>query len=155
MRGDHPRHDRAGDEAAVRAMLVRMTELWSEVASGRVNAEAIAAMFTEDASFVVGDGTYPRGRAEIANYYRRMVEGADAFGTSIKDTSVIAEADSVRFLGDDVAVMVCRGGILFPGETIVPPARRGIQTSVLIRVDGTWLTSAYQNTRIQPYPEAD
>lgn len=142
--------DQHQDEAAVRAHLDRIVGLWTEVTTGRASADAIANLFTEDASFVVGDGAYPRGRAEIAAYFRRMVEGHDAHGTTIKDATVIAEADSVRFLDDDVAVMVGHGGILFQGETVVPPERRGIQTAVMARVDGRWLTAAYQNTRIQP-----
>lgn len=145
---------REEDEAAVRAVMQQLPAKWADVTSGRVSADAIAAIFTEDASFVVGDGTYLRGRPEIAAYYRRMVEGADAFGTSIKDTTVIVEVDTVRFLSDTVAVVVSRGGILFAGETDVPPERRGIQTSVLSKVNGTWLAAAYQNTRIQQYPVA-
>jgi uncharacterized protein (TIGR02246 family) len=145
---------RADDDAAVRAVLDRLTALWVEVTAGRSSVEAIAGLFTEDASFVVGDGTYLRGRSEIAAYYRRMVEGHDGAGTTIRDTTVIAEADSVRFLGDDAAIMVGFGGILFKGETVVPPERRGIQTSVLTRQDGDWRVAAYQNTRIHVYPES-
>lgn len=146
--------DRREDDAAVRAVLDRITELWADVTSGRASAEAIAALFTPDATFVVGDGTYLRGRAEIAAYYRRMIEGVDTFGISIRGTTVVAEADAVRFLNDTVAILNGRGGILFPGETAVPPERRGIQTSVLSKVDGDWLVAAYQNTRVHQYPAA-
>jgi uncharacterized protein (TIGR02246 family) len=139
---------REEDEAAVRAVIQQLPATWAEVTSGRAGVDAIAEIFTEDASFVVGDGTYLRGRPEIAAYYRRMIDGADAFGTSIKDTTVVVEVDSVRFLSDTVAAVVSHGGILFAGETEVPAERRGIQTSVISEVNGRWLAAAYQNTRI-------
>jgi uncharacterized protein (TIGR02246 family) len=138
------------DEAAVRAVAQRLPSLWAEVTSGRASAVEIAAVFTEDADFVVGDGTHLQGRAEIAAYFERMVAGADAFGTSIRGTTVTMEPQRIRFLTDDVALMITHGGILFPSETEVPPERRGIQTTVLVKVDGAWLGAAYQNTRIHP-----
>jgi len=143
-----------GDEEAVRAVLERLPAIWADVTAGRAGAETIAAVFTEEASCIVGDGAYLRGRSEIAAYYRRMIEGQDAFGTSIKDTTVMVEVDSVQFLSDAVAVVIGHGGILFAGETEVPAERKGIQTSVVTNVDGNWLASAYQNTRIHSYPEA-
>jgi uncharacterized protein (TIGR02246 family) len=84
---------RVADEAAVRAVMQELPAKWADVTAGRTSADAIAAIFTEEASFIVGDGTYLRGRTEIAAYYRRMVEGADAFGTSIKGTTVNVEVD--------------------------------------------------------------
>lgn len=138
----------------MRAVLAQIPQLWADVTAGRSSPEAFAAIFTPDASFVVGDGTYLRGRGEIAAYYQRMIEGSDGFGFTIKGTTVTAEADDVRFLGADVAIITSHGGILFPGETVVPPERRGIQTSVVHKVAGAWLVSAYQNTRIHQYPAA-
>jgi hypothetical protein len=35
-----------------------------------------------------------------------------------------------------------------PGETEVPPERRGIQVWVAIKHGEDWLATAYQNTRI-------
>jgi hypothetical protein len=77
--------DQTPDEADLRAILQRMQSLWSDVTSGRAEAETIASAFTEDADCVVGDGTYLRGRGEIAAYYRTMVESQDAFGTSLRE----------------------------------------------------------------------
>jgi uncharacterized protein (TIGR02246 family) len=154
MSGRNVIQNREEDEAAVRAVMQQLPATWADVTAGRARVDAIAAIFTEDASFIVGDGAYLRGRPEIAAYYRRMIEGADAFGTSIKDTTVVVEVDSVRFLSDTVAAVVSRGGILFAGETEVPAERRGIQTSVFSKVNGTWLAAAYQNTRIHQYSAA-
>jgi uncharacterized protein (TIGR02246 family) len=140
------------DENAVRALTQRLPSLWAEVTAGRAAPEAIAAVFTEDADFIVGDGTHLHGRLEIGAYFQRMVAGADAFGTSIRGTTVTMELQCVRFLAENVALLITHGGILFPGETTVPPNRRGIQTTVLVKNDGAWLATAYQNTRIHPQP---
>jgi uncharacterized protein (TIGR02246 family) len=138
------------DEAEVRAIVPRILSLWAEVTSGRASAEAIAAVYTDDADFIVGDGTHLHGRDEIAAYFEKMVAGADAHGTTIRGTTVTAEIESVRFLGDQVALLLLQGGILLPGETTVPPERRGIQSGVAVKQDGAWLVTAYQNTRIHP-----
>ena len=140
------------DEAAVRAVLSRVLSLWAEVTSGRINAEAIGTLYTDDADFVVGDGTHLHGRDEIVAYFRRMVAGTDAHGTTIGGTTVTADVKSLRFLDDEVALMLTQGGILFPGETTVPPERIGIQSAVLVKQHGEWLITAYQNTRIHSQP---
>lgn len=110
--------------------------------SRRAAPETIAAIFSEDADLVVGDGTHLRGRSEIAAYFPRMIAGADVFGTSIEGTRVTSEIQSVRFLDDHVALLLTQGGILFAGESEVPPERRGIQTTVLVEQNGAWLAAA-------------
>ena len=59
------------------------------------------------------------------------------FAGPLKGTRVTAHVFTVRFLKRDVAVLHTRGGILFPGETEVPPERLGIQVWVVTKQAGT------------------
>lgn len=130
---------RGNQQAAVRAVVQRTLDAWA-----RNDASGVAAVFARDTEFVVGDGTYLNGRSELRAYMQ------PAFAGPLKGTRTTATVVSVRFLKRDVAVMHTRGGILFPGETEVPPERRGVQVWVVTEHRGAWLVSAYQNTRITP-----
>lgn len=114
------------------------------------DGEKVAQVFTDDADFIVGDGTHLKGRQEIASYFHKQVEGKDGPGWSLKGTSVTADVKNVRFLSDTVALMHTTGGILIPGEKEVPPERRGIQTWVATKAADGW-PAAYVNVRIVSY----
>lgn len=131
------------DEAAVRALPVKTAEVFPD-------PEAITKLLTEDAHYIIGDGTHLRGRAEIIAYFNKLLQGQDAFGTSLKGVTATADITDLRFLSKDVAVLQTHGGLLMPGETSVPPERRGIQSWVAVKKDGKWLIALYHNTRIMP-----
>ena len=105
-------------ESAARAVPQRVVDAWA-----RNDAAALAAVFTRDTDFVIGDGTYLKGRAEVRAYVTA------GFAGPLKGTRVTAHVFTVRFLKRDVAVLHTRGGILFPGETEVPPERLGDEPS--------------------------
>ena len=129
----------ARDQAAIRDVPQRIEQGWA-----RGDADAVAAVFTEDTDFVVGDGTFLRDRDELRRY---MAAGFDGF---LNGTRVTAPVDSVRCLSRDVGVVHTLGGILLPGEQEVPPERQGVQVFVVTEQGGEWLVDVYQNTRISP-----
>jgi uncharacterized protein (TIGR02246 family) len=67
-------------------------------AINRGDTKALAALFTEDADFVVVTGKYLKGRSEIITYHAGLFAG-DFRGSYLEVTSVV-----VRFLRHDVAV---------------------------------------------------
>ena len=123
---------------ALRAVPQRVVAAWA-----RNDALAFASVWAPDGELIIGDGTRLIGRAAIEAYMRRGYAGP------MKGTRVTATALRVRCLAPSVGVVHTRGGILMPGETVVPPERRGIQTWVITGYGGRWLISAYQNTRIR------
>ncbi len=129
---------------ANRSDLAEVTQVPQRVVAAwmRNDADSFAKVFTGDAEFVVGDGTYLNGRPEIRQY---MV---DAFSGPLRGTRVTATVFNVRFLDHRVAVVHHHGGILFPGEVDVPPERRGVQVWIVVKDHGQWNVAAYQNTRI-------
>jgi uncharacterized protein (TIGR02246 family) len=129
--------EHAPDAAAIEALLERQLVAWSDG-----NGASFAATYTADADLTTFDGTHVAGRQEIASFMQAQF---DAF---LKGTRVLAAPKRIRFIGDSVAVMITEGGVLFPGETAVPPERFSIQTFLATRSDQGWLFEAFQNTRI-------
>ncbi|MGH3907319.1 MAG: SgcJ/EcaC family oxidoreductase [Pseudonocardiaceae bacterium] len=127
------------EQDAIRAVPARIEAGWATN-----DADAVAAVFTTDTDFVIGDGTFLRGREELRQYM------ADAFDGFLKGSRVTAPVESVRCVSPAVGVVHTLGGILMPGETEVPPERQGVQVFVVTKHGGEWLVDVYQNTRISP-----
>jgi uncharacterized protein (TIGR02246 family) len=63
-------------------------------------------------------------------------------------SKITDEVQSLRFLGDDLAVVVSRTGILLDGERAVPDDRWVLATWVISRRTGRWLVEAYHNCAV-------
>lgn len=123
---DNYGHDRGScytQESTVRAFLPQITNAWADN-----DANAFAAVFTSDASFIVpGQDTYLTSREQIRAYM------AAAFAGPLQGVRATATILNLRCLAANVAVAVTQGGLLFPGETVVPPERIGRQTWVVTK----------------------
>jgi uncharacterized protein (TIGR02246 family) len=126
----------ANDTTAITKVLADQYGAW---AAG--DASAFVANYAEDAS-VIMPGSYRRSRDEIRQSMK------ESFATFLKDTRVTDEIQSIRFLGNEHAIVVSKAGILFPGETEVPRNRFVHATWVLRRHDGDWLVHSYHNSPI-------
>ncbi|MGH4015543.1 MAG: SgcJ/EcaC family oxidoreductase [Pseudonocardiaceae bacterium] len=134
----------AAEQDAIRAVPRRIVTGWAAN-----DADAVAAVFTTDTDFVIGDGTFLRGREELRQYM------ADVFDGFLKESRVTAPVESVRCLSPTAGVVHTLGGILLPGETEVPPERQGVQVFVVTKHGGEWLVDVYQNTRIDQNTRMD
>jgi uncharacterized protein (TIGR02246 family) len=128
----------ATDEAAIRALYQQIIDGWN-----RGSGDAFAAPFAEDADFVAFDGSYFKGRQEIASFHQML------FDTFLKGTRLVGKVRSVRFLTPDVAVMHAVGGTVMQGQSGIEPERNSIQTLVVTKRDGDWYLAAFQNSRAQ------
>ena len=126
----------ANDTTAIETILADQYRAW---AAG--DAAAFVADYAEDAT-VIMPGSYRGNRDEIR---QNMTQ---SFATFLKDTRVVDEMQSVRFLGDDCAIAISKAGILFPGDLEVPADRYVYATWVLQRRDGKWLVEAYHNSPV-------
>lgn len=103
------------------------------------DADAFAALYTEDAS-VVQPGIYKANKEVVRS---TMAAG---FAGPLKGSRVIDEPLSVRFLGDEAAIVITEGAVLLAGQTEPAPHMQIRATWVLTNQDGQWLVAAYQNS---------
>jgi uncharacterized protein (TIGR02246 family) len=120
--------------AALSAVPEQVIAAWA-----KHDAKAFASVFTEDGTMILPQ-SFSKGRAEIEAFMAAAFEG------EYKDTRVTGQPVHVRFLGDDVAVMISRGGVLQPGEKAITDDTGVLATWLLHRRDGQWKLAAYQNT---------
>lgn len=132
----------ANDEADVRALIQRLNEAW-----GEGDADAYAALFTENADYVIFDGSLAKGRAEIAEVHRPLFEGF------MKGSRLVGQITAVRFLTPGVALVHGKGAVLRKNQS--RPSRRAlsVQTTVVVKQGDRWLITAFQNTRYRPWVE--
>jgi uncharacterized protein (TIGR02246 family) len=127
---------RAADEAAIQAVLVDSYKAWE---AG--DADGMVADYSADATAIMPGSL--RGSRDVI---RESM--AQAFAGPLKGSSTWNKQLSLRFLGEDAAIVVSESGILFAGETEVPDARKVNATWVFARRDGQWLIAAYHNSPV-------
>jgi len=128
----------SSDDRAVRDAIRALYTAW-----GANDADALAALYVEDAT-VVQPGIYRQNRDELRTGM------AAAFAGTLRNSTVIDEPRSVRFLGDAAAVAISEGGVVRAGETELPAERAVRATWVLVKQDGTWRIAAYHNSPALP-----
>ncbi|MEV8443456.1 SgcJ/EcaC family oxidoreductase [Actinosynnema sp. NPDC051121] len=129
------------DRAAVVAVLEGLADAWN---AG--DATAYAGLFTEDADYVTFFGLNTPGRAAIESGHRALFEGP-LRGSKLTGSG---EPPKVRFVRDDVAIVVAGGGSSLDGEP--DPDRASTVTYVLVREPDAWRVASFQNTRRTPVP---
>jgi uncharacterized protein (TIGR02246 family) len=119
-------NSRDTDKATIRRLYEQMIDGWNK-GSGQV----FAAPYTDDSDFIGFDGTYLKGRQEIASFHQ------------------MKQIRSIRFVTKDVAVMIAVGGTVMAGQSDIEPERNSIHTLVAIKRDAKWYFTAFQNSRAQ------
>ena len=97
--------------------------------------------FTADADFVNVEGRWMKGLAEIRGVHKA---GSDAW---LKDARITLIDLEIRFIRPDVAVahqLHEMTGLRHPGGALIPPHQE-ISTRVLLKEQGKWVTTAFQN----------
>jgi uncharacterized protein (TIGR02246 family) len=129
---------KSDDEATIRTLYQQMIDGWN---AG--NGDAFAAPYTDDSDFIGFDGTYMKGRQEIASFHQML------FDKFLKGSRLIGKIRSVRFVTMDVAIMIAVGGTVMAGQSDIEPERNSIHTIVAVKRDSNWYFSAFQNSRVQ------
>lgn len=127
------------DTQAVRDLFQQLLKAW-----GAGDAEAYAALFTEDADYVAFDGVNQKGRAGIIAGHKPLFE------RYLKGSRLTGELVSLRFLAPDVALAHAVGSIIDPGRQTPKSGRLSSQTLVAVKREGIWRFTAFHNTRVRP-----
>lgn len=126
---------RQSDEHAVRQIVEEMRQGWNHG-----DGEAWAAGFAEDADAISWNGKHVTSRAQNAEVHAWL------FANLYRDTTNHLQVNSIRWLGDDVAVLLC--------ETYLTDAkgeRLGSKTlplMVMHKSQGIWQIVTFQNTAV-------
>lgn len=122
------------DRAAVAGVPQRIVDAWA-----KHDADAFAAVFTEDATMIL-PGVLCQGQDEIRTFM------AAAFSGPYRGTRVTGTPVNLRAIDDETAVIVTQGGVTDADATEVPADRAVRATWVVVKRQGTWQLAAYQNT---------
>jgi uncharacterized protein (TIGR02246 family) len=132
----------ANDEQAVRKVLASFHEAFN-----RHDADAVAALFKDDAEFINVAEMWWRGKAEI----RRGT--AFVLANIFQNTTIQTDSVSVRFPTRDTAIAVIAqhtvGSFVLPDGTRIASTNNRL-TYFLVNAAGRWLITGGQNTEIRP-----
>jgi uncharacterized protein (TIGR02246 family) len=126
------------DEAAIRTLYQQMIDGWN-----KGSGQAFAAPYTDNSDFIGFDGTYMKGRQQIASFHQML------FDKFLRGSRLIGKIRSVRFIAENVAIMIAVGGTVMAGQSDIEPERNSIHTIVAIKRDSNWHFTAFQNSRAQ------
>ncbi|HEY0636233.1 MAG TPA: SgcJ/EcaC family oxidoreductase [Pseudonocardiaceae bacterium] len=125
------------EEKAALTVPQRIQEGWA-----RNDADFFASHFVENGSLLMKD-TQLTSRDEIRDYM------AAGFQGPLKGARVSGWPISVKFLSDDVAMVVTQGGIMFEGQTEVAPENVIRAMWVLVDRDGEWQLFSHQSSPVK------
>lgn len=103
------------------------------------NADALGALYAEDANVIGFDGSQVDGRAEIEAHFRQIF--ADH-----QTATYVGKIREVRFLNPDVAILRAVAGMVPPGKSDLNPDANAVQTLVAVRQGDRWQIALYHNT---------
>jgi uncharacterized protein (TIGR02246 family) len=132
----------SNDEQAVRKVLGSFDEAFN-----RHDADAVAALYTDDAEFINISGMWWRRKAEI----RRGT--AFVLANIFQNTTLQTDSVSVRFPTRDTAIAVVAqhtvGSFVLPDGTRIASSNNRL-SYFLVKAGGRWLIAGGQNTEIKP-----
>jgi uncharacterized protein (TIGR02246 family) len=127
------------DDEQLTILFEQMCQAWTNG-----DAQAYGACFTADSDYVSFDGTRVAGREPMVQAHDRLFRGV------LTGSSLVGEIESIRYLGDDVALVHATGSVLLAWRSTLPRRRLSRQTLVATRTIGGWRFAALHNTRVRP-----
>jgi uncharacterized protein (TIGR02246 family) len=127
------------DDQQISALFDQMRQAWTDG-----DAAAYGRCFTPDCDYVSFDGYRERGRDAMVASHDKLFRGV-LFGSAL-----VGEVESIRHLGDGVAVMHATGSVLVAWRRRLPRRRLTRNTIVVVRGPEGWRCAAIHNGRVRP-----
>ncbi|MEO7908489.1 MAG: SgcJ/EcaC family oxidoreductase [Roseiflexaceae bacterium] len=124
----------ADDEREIRAIVEQVEAGWNAN-----SGQQFAAVFADDADYIVVDGRQIKGRAVIARGHQHI------FDTIYRGSTNRATVRSIRLLREDVALVHVEWHLTF-GQGDAIHEGRAINTMIITNEAGEWSIAAFQNT---------
>ncbi|MCJ8010417.1 SgcJ/EcaC family oxidoreductase [Paenibacillus sp. KQZ6P-2] len=128
----------------ISALFAKLSEAWN-----KGDGELYGSCFTEDAEYVTFMGQHLKGRKQIADVHQMLFAGP------LKGTVLVSSATTdlqPRFITPDVAVVIAIGEARLAVPAQDSNDRGSINTNVIVKQNGEWKLTAFQNSRIQEMP---
>jgi uncharacterized protein (TIGR02246 family) len=130
------------DEQAIRDIVKHLEDTWN-----RGDSKTYMEPFAEDVTFIQIFGGQLDGREAVEKSHRHI------FDTMYKNSRVVFEIRSIRFLRPDVAIVFTRSRLEFT-DPAGPRTMDTRPTLIVAKQEGQWQIAAFQNTRISEMPAA-
>jgi uncharacterized protein (TIGR02246 family) len=124
-----------GVEGAVLSVPLRFRGSWD-----RNDADAIADLFIENGSLLIGDEQL-KGREAIREYM------AAAFAGGLKGSQLVEQPVEIKLLTEDTAVAITEGGMVTNGGT--EPDNQSRTMWVTTKRNGDWWLVSYQSSPVK------
>ncbi len=128
-----------GDEQAIRQLFQRLMDAW---AAG--DAQAYAALFTDDADYYAFDGVNQKGRSGIEAGHKELFE------RFLKGSKLTGGLVDLQPLAPNVMLAHAVGSIIDAGRTKPKAERLSSQTLIAVKENEEWRFRAFHNTRVRP-----
>jgi uncharacterized protein (TIGR02246 family) len=128
---------RTEDEKAIYNLFQALLDAWN-----KGDGTTYGACFTENADYIVFDGSHLKGRQQIATAHQKL------FDTFLKGSKLEGAVTDLRFITPEVAVFHATGAARLRWQTKAPVSRQSIQTYLAHKQAGRWQLVAFHNTRI-------
>ncbi|MBD2700536.1 SgcJ/EcaC family oxidoreductase [Spirosoma sp. BT702] len=132
---------KTNEEAIIQQVFDKLAVAWN---AG--DAEAFGQCLTDDCDYVTFAGQHIKGQQENVKIHNELFHSWALRGSTMHTGS---SAPTIAFLSDTVALMHSTGTIKLRFQKKPPLDRLSIQTTVLIKENGTWKIRAFHNCRIQ------
>ena len=139
-----PPDDQSADRQAIRDIETRWQNAWN-----RHDISALADLLTDDVDFITVIGRWCKGKKDFYDYHVRLHQ------VMFKDSVHKTTDTQIRFLSPEIAIVHVNWTITGDRNadgTPRPNSRSGVNTQVMVKQNGQWHISAFQNTNIQPVP---
>jgi uncharacterized protein (TIGR02246 family) len=126
-------------DAELQALFTRMCRAWTDG-----DAPAYGDCFTSDVDYVSFDGYHERGRDAMVASHDKLFRGV-LFGSAL-----VGEVESIRYIGDDVALLHGTASVQVAWRSRLPKRRLTRNTIVAVRDTDAWRFTAIHNGRVRP-----
>ncbi len=127
------------DEKAICCIVDDMAKAWTNA-----NGAGFAQHFTEEHEFFVWNGLYTSDLTKERNAQMHQ----HLFNTSYRDTKHYAVVDKIRFVTNNVAVVLVMSAVV-PKSDPIPEHPQVLWSATLVKSDGAWKIASFHNADIE------
>jgi len=149
--GERDEYVSSNDEKLIQALYREFLQAWNDL-----DAEKLAAAFTDDAELIGFDGSELHGRTDIQSTIRKIFDDhgkPSASGGGPQTGTFVSAVRRIQFLTPDIAVLTAVQGSAVSGK--LAPERNAVQSMVAQRTPDGWRIAHLQNTPAQYHGRPD